>query len=294
MYIFLASLLFIGDLAATDNVFCDPNYHDAIDPDFLETKICGLTKRVAEIERSIATYTSCRELKNDGGGNNGNMAYTLTVGGRSFDAYCHMDELVGCGAGPWTLAMKVDGGKRTFNYNSAYWTDENGYNLNGGVSLGSEETKLPTFWATTTKEICIGMQDSSNNEIKWMSLPLNSTTTLMSLFNGGHYETKTPYSKWRELVGTQEATLQRKCRRSGFNAKCGNDFAARARIGIVGDESDDCYSCDSVIGIGIDCDNYWQHYSAGNMCDYWCSDASDSGAHVPAYFMHKMSYVLVK
>jgi len=47
---------------------------------------------------------------------------------------------------------------------------------------------------------------------------------------------------WKTLIGSQ-ASLQRNCNKEGFNVAIG-----KARIGIVGNNENDCNSCDSRIG----------------------------------------------
>ena len=37
--------------------------------------------------------------------------YPLMFGSQKFPVYCHMENLIGCGDGGWTLAMKIDGSK---------------------------------------------------------------------------------------------------------------------------------------------------------------------------------------
>ena len=53
---------------------------------------------------------------------------------------------------------------------------------------------------------------------------------------------------WKTLIGSQ-ASLQLKCNKEGFNAVCGSS-ASRARIGYVGNNENDCSTCDSRIGFG--------------------------------------------
>ncbi|EDO46683.1 predicted protein [Nematostella vectensis] len=232
--------------------------------------------------------TSCRAANPQ---NNGEQ--TLRINGQQFSAYCHVDPIVNCGPGPWTMVMKVDGNKKNFNYDSTYWTDDKSYNMAGGKTFTDhQETKLPTFWGTEFSRVCVGMQKPGTSNIQWMGISMNSTRpSLQSVFTGDRLEANIPDKDWRNLLGSTEATLQRNCQRSGFNAICERAWGPRARIGIVANNEMDCYSCDSVIGIGIDAE-YWQHYSAGNMCDYWCSNLEHTN-DMRENFQATMSYVLV-
>ena len=56
-------------------------------------------------------------------------------------------------------------------------------------------------------------------------------------------------NKWKSLIGSQ-ASMQRNCNREGFNVESGQDNHAKARIGIIGDNENDCKWTDSRIGFG--------------------------------------------
>ena len=55
---------------------------------------------------------------------------------------------------------------------------------------------------------------------------------------------------WKTLIGSQ-AFLQANCNREGFNVMTDKDGNwPRARIGILGNNEKNCFSCDSRIGFG--------------------------------------------
>ena len=54
--------------------------------------------------------------------------------------------------------------------------------------------------------------------------------------------------KWKTLIGSK-ASLQPNCNKEGFNAYTGNS-QAKVRIGILGNNENDCNTCDSFIGFG--------------------------------------------
>ncbi len=55
---------------------------------------------------------------------------------------------------------------------------------------------------------------------------------------------------WKALIGS-EAFLQAKCNKEGFNAVTNKTGVwPKARIGILGNNENDCISCDSRIGFG--------------------------------------------
>ena len=78
--------------------------------------------------------------------------------------------------------------------------------------------------------------------------------SLYSLIADGQYRsTSLGRDTWKSLIGPQ-GSLQTRCNKEGFNAKSyGKHFGkdlAKARIGIIGNEIDDCGTCDSRIGFG--------------------------------------------
>ena len=78
--------------------------------------------------------------------------------------------------------------------------------------------------------------------------------SLYSLIADGQYRsTSLGRDMWKSLIGPQ-GSWQIGCNKEGFNAKSyGKHFGkdlAKARIGIIGNEIDDCGKCDSRIGFG--------------------------------------------
>ena len=81
--------------------------------------------------------------------------------------------------------------------------------------------------------------------------------SLYSLIADGKYRyTTLGRDTWKSLIGS-EASLQINCNREGFNANSdsqtdseGEDLFAKARIGILGNNEEECKSCDSRIGFG--------------------------------------------
>ena len=74
--------------------------------------------------------------------------------------------------------------------------------------------------------------------------------SLHSLIADGRYRaTSLGRNTWKSLIGSQ-ASLQRNCNMEGFNAVGTDGSLAKARIGIIGNEQNECNSCDSRIGFG--------------------------------------------
>ena len=75
----------------------------------------------------------------------------------------------------------------------------------------------------------------------------NSLYSLIA--DGQHRNTSLGRNTWKTLIGSQ-ASLQDECNKEGFNAVGTSNSHSKARIGILGNEQDDCSSCDSRIGFG--------------------------------------------
>ena len=89
---------------------------------------------------------------------------------------------------------------------------------------------------------------------------------------------------WKSLLGSQ-GSLQHNCNREGFNVESYLHNRPKTRIGIIGNNERDCFSCDSRIGFG----------SGGNpgntnTCGIEAQSAPDNGdRHIKA-----MGYILIQ
>ena len=118
------------------------------------------------------------------------------------------------------------------------------------------------------------------SEIRPSSLLSTSRPTLCT-----HWSLTTPTSlgrdTWKKLIGSQ-ASLQLKCNKEGFNAVGGH---SKARIGILGNEINDCKTCDSRIGFGTG-----GSPDKSNSCGNAATHGGDNGNK----FLRAMGYVLVQ
>lgn len=132
----------------------------------------------------------------------------------------------------------------TFHYDSNLWSSKIDFNLPGGeTGLDAQETKLPTYWNTPFSKICLGMRNGGQTNFIVIYKHANS---LFSLIADGKYRaTSLGRNAWKSLLGSQ-SSLQPNCNLEGFNANKG----ARARIGILGNNENDCNTVDSRIGFG--------------------------------------------
>lgn len=122
------------------------------------------------------------------------------------------------------------------------------------------------------------------HQIKFTRIRVDANS-LYSLIADGHYRaTSLGRNTWKSLIGSQ-ASLQTKCNKEGFNVVGNDQSHAKARIGILGNNENDCNTCDSRIGFG----------TGGNQDDFnTCGNeaifSGDNGAkHIKA-----MGYILVQ
>ena len=74
--------------------------------------------------------------------------------------------------------------------------------------------------------------------------------SLYSLIADGQYRaTPLGRDKWKTRIGSN-ASLQRNCNKEGFNAVDASSDYSKARIGILGNNGNNCSTCDSRIGFG--------------------------------------------
>ena len=74
--------------------------------------------------------------------------------------------------------------------------------------------------------------------------------SLYSLIADGQYRaTSLGRNTWKSLIGCH-ASLQTNCNKEGFNVVPDQSAWSKARIGIIGNNENDCKTCDSSIGFG--------------------------------------------
>ena len=106
----------------------------------------------------------------------------------------------------------------------------------------------------------------------------NSLYSLIA--DGNRRTTSLGRDTWIKLIGSQ-ASLQPNCNREGFNVKCDGSGRPKARIGILGNNENDCNTCDSRIGFGTG-----GKHDDSNTCG---SEAKYGNIHIKA-----MGYILVQ
>ena len=105
-------------------------------------------------------------------------------------------------------------------------------------------------------------------------------SSLYSLIADGRYrQTHLGRNKWKSLISG--SSLQHYCNREGFNVY--NQFHARARLGLIANNQNNCNTPDSFIGMGT---HHWMNMgnAAGNAA--CCSpDNGDKNVKVMAYIL---------
>ena len=173
--------------------------------------------------------------------------------------------------------------QRTFHYNSSYWTNKKAYGTpEGEIGLDQKETKLPTYWNTPFTKICLGMK--IGQETRFILLNKQASSLYALIQDDKYRPTSLSRDTWKFLIGP-EASLQSNCNRQGFNVRADHYIYAKARIGFIANQENDCYTPDSRIGFGT------AGYSDdSNTCGNEATHNPDNGdKHIKA-----MGYILVQ
>lgn len=161
---------------------------------------------------------------------------TLTTT-RSFAAQCDMSE----DGGGWTLALKADGAKPTFAYFAGYWENETLLNEAQAADDVTTEAKLASYVETPFDDLLLVMTEKAKvPQKKKLSI---KGTSLRSAVKGGAM-TNLGRNGWLSLI--QNSSLQPNCNQEGLSV--GN--FVKVRIGIVGNNENECTSPDSYLGVG--------------------------------------------
>ena len=201
-----------------------------VDPAAKATPKLGTQQRPAK---------SCLEIKRKYKKSKDNVYWLRpSLKGGAFMAYCDMQSY----GGGWTLVMSIDGRKKTFVYDSPYWTNRKRVNehMKGKPPF---EYKGKGYYRVSFSEMNVVMQAGKalrNLRIK------QSAKSLYHLLRDGKYKaTKLGRKKWKRLL--KNSSLQRKCNREGFNVQ---NRLMRVRIGIIANQEHDCKTPDSRLGLG--------------------------------------------
>jgi len=234
---------------------------------------------------------SCKALKATNPGiASGIYSLDPDVGGPilPFNVYCEMKD----DGGGWTLVMKVDGAKDTFNYWSALWNNTTVF-AGDKPNLDANEAKLASFHTVPFAEVRVGLK--VGEKTSWLVVP-KAASSMLEVMNGAYQPTTLGRKAWKDLI--KDSSLQPNCNKEGFNVidpcssawDVGPNGVARVRIGIVGNNELNCCSPDSRLGIGAGGAYCGQDpkNTCGNEASSYCgTDAGDK--HVKAF-----GYVMVR
>lgn len=172
--------------------------------------------------------------------------------------------------------------QKTFHYDSLLWSNKIEYGLpEGATGLDQRESKLPTYWNTPFNKICLAMK--VNGQLNSILLEKSASSLYSLIADGEQRNTSLGRNKWESLVG--QGSLQPNCNTEGFNSIGKDAGASKARIGIIGNNENNCDSCDSRIGFGTG-----GAHDDSNTCGNEATFSPDHGdKHIKA-----MGYILVQ
>ena len=121
-------------------------------------------------------------------------------------------------------------------------------------------------------------------EIKFIVINQQANSLYSLIADGNYRATSLGRNTWKKLIGSQ-ASLQANCNREGFNAAAYSNTSSKARIGIISNDNNDCYTCDSRIGFGAG-----GYPDEGNTCGNAAGYYPDNGDKS----IKAMGYILVQ
>ena len=104
--------------------------------------------------------------------------------------------------------------------------------------------KLDNYHRLSFNNLCVGMK-VGHDAIRWLKVPKKANSLYNLIADGRYRATHLGRNAWKSLL--KGASLQRNCNKEGFNAY---HRGARARIGIISNQENDCNSPDSRIAFG--------------------------------------------
>ena len=122
-----------------------------------------------------------------------------------------------------------------------------------------------------------------NDQINFIVIDKQAKSLYSLIADGKYRSTSLGRNNWTSLMGSK-ASLQSNCNKEGFNAKCTLSGLSRTRIGILGNDKNDCGACNSRLGFGSEGNFDGRRNTCGNLDNH-----KDKGLSIKA-----MGYILVQ
>ncbi|XP_062500511.1 uncharacterized protein LOC134177751 [Corticium candelabrum] len=219
--------------------------------------------------------SSCKQIELDdmysSSHHNGQYWIRPSFNDPPFQVFCDASE-------GWTLIMKIDGNKQTFDYHSDLWLNKKTFQPNN-LDLDDKETKLASYWTLPFTELRLGMKVDGTT--RWITFSYTASSLYSLIADGQYRSTSIGESKWRSLLPT--SSLQNHCNKEGFNIISDHSYygprTSRVRLGFVANEQNECESPDSFVGFGTSYTHGSAEISAGN---YACCTPDNGFANTKA------------
>jgi hypothetical protein len=205
---------------------------------------------------SDCVYPSCKERKASLPGSPSGVYLVdpdMTGSAPPFLAFCGMN----VAGGGWTLLMKVDGAKSTFPYSSPFWLNDEVFRPDF-PSYDLNEAKLSSYASLPFANLLVGIRIGDMTHFATLAIGGSSLRDVMAT---GFHPSALGRDGWESI---SLGSLQSFCNVEGVNVA---SPMAWVRIGIIGNETNDCQTCDSFIGFGGQYQGK-DTYACGNLALY--------------------------
>ncbi len=196
----------------------------------------------------------------------------------AYRAWCDMHH----DGGGWTLVLKVNGKNKLLHYNAKAWTQKKAIGANT-PGFDDQQAVLASYWTVPFTQVRVGLR--TKGVLRMATLDHAAPSLHAVLAPGKPVATKLGLAGWKGLI--IGSSLQMACHMEGFNI-APNPGGGRVRLGIIGNNENNCASPDSWLGIGGNQNQCGQKAAntAGNIACY----APNAGWR----YTRSFGYVLVR
>ncbi|GEM_PF-979159 len=192
--------------------------------------------------------------------------------------------------GGWTLVMKVNGTKKTFEYDGDLWTNTKTYQPTE-LGLDTDEAKFAAYNTVPFRSLKVEFKPLTGTTPSKSQIVYHTATSLYDVIKTGQttpFQINAGRARWKALI--PNSSMQFYCHQEGFNVMGTKNPStqARARIGLINNEQLVCDTPDSVIGVGTSYNikSAQQNPSsttAGNITGPWEADNGATDIPMMAY-----------